>query len=97
MSLLVGLTGGMGSGKSLTASMFRELGACILDADVICLDLVKPNMPAWSEIVEKFGVGVLDKNKKLDRAGLAAIVVEVTVTTCPLTKLLLLSTVTLLI
>lgn len=74
MSLLVGLTGGMGSGKSLTASMFRELGAYILDADVICRDLVKPEMPAWNEIVEKFGVGVLDKNKNVDRVGLAAIV-----------------------
>ena len=49
MSLLVGITGGMGSGKTLAASFFHEFGAHILDADVICRKLVEPGQPALKE------------------------------------------------
>ncbi|MFQ5715994.1 MAG: dephospho-CoA kinase [Nitrospinales bacterium] len=76
MSLLVGLTGGMGSGKTLAASMFRNLGAHILDADAICRDLVKPREPAWSEIVEFFGKEILTADETLDRARLGKIVFD---------------------
>lgn len=76
MSLLVGLTGGMGSGKTVVAGIFRELGAHILDADAICRDLVKPDEPAWHEIVDFFGREVLLPNETLDRPGLAKIVFD---------------------
>ena len=55
LSLLVGLTGGMGSGKTLAASFFKELGAFVLDADLICRKLVEPEQPAYREISENFG------------------------------------------
>ena len=56
MSLLVGLTGGMGSGKSLASTYFQELGAYIIDADLICRKLVEPGQPAMKEIFQKFGL-----------------------------------------
>ncbi len=74
MSLLVGLTGGIGSGKSLAASFFKELGAHIIDADKLCKDLVQPGRTALNEIVDHFGVGVLDRTGNLDRKKLAQIV-----------------------
>ena len=49
MSLLVGITGGMGSGKTLAAAIFLEFGAHILDADTICRKLVEPGQPALKE------------------------------------------------
>ena len=55
MSLLVGLTGGIGSGKSLAASFFKELGAHIIDADQLSRDLVRPGQTALKEIVNYFG------------------------------------------
>ena len=60
MSLLVGLTGGMGTGKTLAASIFKELGAHILDADLICRKLVEPGQPALKEISEYFGDNIFD-------------------------------------
>lgn len=74
MSLLVGLTGGMGSGKTLAASMFHELGAHILDADLICRKLVEPGQPALKEISDKFGPNVLDESGGLDRKKLAELI-----------------------
>ena len=53
MSLLVGLTGGMGAGKTLASSFFQELGAYIIDADLICRKLVESGQPALKEIAEK--------------------------------------------
>ena len=74
MSLLVGLTGGMGTGKTLAASIFKELGAHILDADLICRKLVEPGQPALKEISECFGENILDKSRNLDRKKLAQII-----------------------
>ncbi|MBI4389478.1 MAG: dephospho-CoA kinase [Nitrospinae bacterium] len=74
MALLVGLTGSMGSGKSLAANMLKDLGAKVLDADKICRDLVRPRNPAWREIVDYFGRDVLREDQSLDRSKLAAIV-----------------------
>lgn len=76
MPLLVGLTGSMGSGKSMVAEMLRDLGAHIIDADAICHDLVQPEKPAWREIVEHFGKEVLLENGELNRQKLAKIVFE---------------------
>lgn len=71
MSLLVGLTGGIGSGKSLAASFFKEQGAHILDADQLSRDLVQPGQSALTEIVGTFGELILDSTGKLDREKMA--------------------------
>ena len=74
MSLLVGLTGGMGSGKSLAASYFKALGAQMINADRISRELVAPGKPAWKEIIEEFGSNVLNPDQTLNRKQIAAIV-----------------------
>jgi len=74
VALLVGLTGGMGSGKSTVAGMLEEFGAHIIDADAICRILVEPEQPAWQEIAKTFGKGILLKDGTLDRAQLADII-----------------------
>jgi len=71
MSILIGLTGNIGSGKSLAASYFKELGAYIIDADLIGRQLVAPHQPAWKEIVDKFGDEYLNSDKTLNRSKLA--------------------------
>ena len=76
MSLLVGLTGGMGSGKTLAASFFKELGAHIIDADQLSRDLVHPGQIALNEIVSYFGGNILDANGNLDRKKLGKIVFQ---------------------
>ena len=74
LSLLVGLTGGMGTGKTLAASFFKELGAFVLDADLICRKLVEPEQPACREISENFGKEVFTASGNLDRKRLANII-----------------------
>lgn len=70
----VGLTGGIGAGKSTVGRMLAELGAVIVDGDQIARDLVARGEPALAEIVERFGPDVLLPDGELDRAGLAALV-----------------------
>ncbi|NIR61925.1 MAG: dephospho-CoA kinase [Gammaproteobacteria bacterium] len=65
--LKVGLTGGIGSGKSTAAAYFRERGAPVLDADEIARELVAPGRPALDEIVETFGPDLLRPDGRLDR------------------------------
>jgi dephospho-CoA kinase len=72
--LKVGLTGGIASGKSTVAEMFRRHGAHLIDADRVSRDVVAPGRPALEEIVEAFGRGVLRPDGALDRAALGAIV-----------------------
>jgi len=72
--LLVGLTGGIATGKSTVSKMLRELGAEIIDADQIARRVVEPGQPAWREIVEEFGRDVLSSDGTLDRRKLGAIV-----------------------
>jgi dephospho-CoA kinase len=67
---LVGLTGGIASGKSTVSEMFRALGAEIIDADQVARDLVRPGQPALAEIAERFA-GTVDAAGHLDRAALA--------------------------
>jgi len=74
MGLIVGLTGSMGSGKTTAASIFKELGAFIIDADAICRELVIPNRPAWEEIIHSFGKTILKDDQNIDRPKLADIV-----------------------
>jgi dephospho-CoA kinase len=72
--LLVGLTGGIATGKSLVDAVLRELGAVIIDADVLAREVVEPGEPALAEIVAEFGPGVVGPDGRLDRKALGAIV-----------------------
>ena len=69
--ILVGLTGGIGSGKSVVSSQLATHGAVIVDADVIVRDLQRPGQPVLLAIVERFGAEVLAESGHLDRAALA--------------------------
>ncbi len=71
--LLVGLTGGIATGKSTVANLLRDLGAEIIDADVLAREVVEPGEPALDEIVAEFGRGVLEPTGRLDRKALGAI------------------------
>ncbi|HEY0448598.1 dephospho-CoA kinase [Actinophytocola sp.] len=70
--LRVGLTGGIGSGKSTVAGRLAEHGAVVIDADKIAREVVEPGTPGLAEIAEAFGPDVLTPAGTLDRAGLAA-------------------------
>jgi len=69
--LRVGLTGGLGSGKSTVAGYLREFGAQVVDADALGRALMEPCQQVYSEIVEKFGQGVVGPDRRLNRARLA--------------------------
>lgn len=72
--LTVGLTGGIGSGKSEVARRLRQLGAVIVDADAVAREVVEPGTPGLASVVEEFGDGVLRADGTLDREGLGRIV-----------------------
>jgi dephospho-CoA kinase len=72
--LLVGLTGGIASGKSTVSAMLAERGAEVIDADHIARQVVMPGMPAWCKIREHFGPGVLFADGTIDRQALADLV-----------------------
>ena len=72
--LSIGLTGGIGSGKSQVAHYFGELGVPVIDADVIAHELVVPGSEALAEIAAAFGDDILDNDGALDRNKLASIV-----------------------
>jgi dephospho-CoA kinase len=70
--LLVGLTGGIGSGKSEVSRRLAALGAVIVDADLIAREVVEPGTPGLAQVVEAFGAEVLAADGSLDRDALAA-------------------------
>ncbi len=72
--LVVGLTGGIGSGKSTVSARLGERGAIVIDADAIVRELQAPGGEAYVAIVERFGPGVVAPDGQLDRPALAAIV-----------------------
>jgi dephospho-CoA kinase len=72
--LLVGLTGGIGSGKSTVAELLAAHGAVIVDADAITRSLQVPGTPVFAAMVERFGPGVVAADGTLDRPAVAAIV-----------------------
>lgn len=72
MALVVGLTGGIASGKSLVSSFLGELGAAIIDADELSRAAVAPQSPAWREIREVFGTDVFLADGSLNRKKMAA-------------------------
>ena len=71
--LLVGLTGGIGSGKSTVARLLEAQGAVIVDADQVARDVVEPGQPAFAQLVERFGPEVVGPDGRLDRPRLAEI------------------------
>ena len=72
--ILAGLTGGIASGKNSVARIMSDLGAKIIDADIISRELVEPNLPAWNDIVSEFGEEILDSKGNIDRTALGNIV-----------------------
>jgi dephospho-CoA kinase len=71
--LLVGLTGGIGAGKSSVAALLAERGAVVLDADQVARDVVEPDQPAFTALVERFGPDIVGTDGRLDRPKLAEI------------------------
>lgn len=67
---LVGLTGGIATGKSTVAGMFKRCGAVVIDADALAREVVQPGKPAWREIVKAFGKAVLNPDRTLNRPAL---------------------------
>ena len=72
--LRVGLTGGIGSGKSTVAQRFSTLGAVVIDSDVLAREVVAPGSPGLAAVAERFGDDVLEEDGALNRAALGAIV-----------------------
>ncbi len=70
----VGLTGGVASGKSTVAALLRELGAVVVDSDVLAREVVEPGTPGLAAVVEAFGPAVLTADGALDRPALGAVV-----------------------
>jgi dephospho-CoA kinase len=69
--LRVGLTGGLGSGKSTVAGIFEELGAAVISADQLGRQLMQPGEPVYAAIIERFGQAVVRGDGSLDRKALA--------------------------
>ena len=72
--LIIGLTGGIGSGKSVASDKFKSLGIVVVDADVASRTVVEPGKPALKEIQDHFGSGIITAEGKLDRNKLREII-----------------------
>lgn len=72
--LVVGLTGGIGSGKSTVAALLAGRGAATIDADALARAAVEPDGPAYRAVVDRFGIGVVGEGGHLDRGALARVV-----------------------
>lgn len=70
--LVVGLTGGIGAGKSTAAARFAELGAAVIDVDAIGREVLEPGGRAEGGVINVFGPGILDEHGRIDRAKVAA-------------------------
>ncbi len=71
--LAVGLTGGIGSGKSAVADLLVERGAVLIDADQVARDVVEPGGPAYQPLIDRFGPGIVAADGTIDRPALAAL------------------------
>jgi dephospho-CoA kinase len=71
---VIGLTGGIGSGKSTVSQFLKELGAVIIDADKVGHEVLEPNTEAWREVVAAFGRQLLKPNGEIDRKRLGGMV-----------------------
>lgn len=71
---VIGLTGGIGAGKSTVTQMLAELGAAVIDADQVGHQIYLPDLPAWREIVDTFGTEMLNADRTINRQALGKIV-----------------------
>ncbi len=71
--MLVGLTGGIGAGKSTVAALLAARGAVVVDADQVARAIVEPGQPALATLVDRFGDGILDADGRLERGALAKV------------------------
>jgi dephospho-CoA kinase len=71
---VIGLTGGIGTGKSTVTQMLEELGMAVIDADTIGHQIYQPDLPAWREIVNTFGPEVLNADRTINRQALGKLV-----------------------
>jgi dephospho-CoA kinase len=71
--LAVGLTGGIGSGKSAVADLLVQHGAVLIDADQVARDVVAPGGPAYQPLIDRFGTGIVAADGTIDRPALAAV------------------------
>lgn len=69
----IGLTGGIGSGKSTVAALLRERGVIVIDADAIAREIVEPGSPVLGQLAEAFGPSIIQADGSLDRQGLASL------------------------
>jgi dephospho-CoA kinase len=74
MSIVIGLTGGIGSGKSTISRYLEEFGAGVIDADKVGHEVLKNGTPAWKDVIEQFGGGVLGADGEIDRKTLGQMV-----------------------
>ena len=74
--MIIGLTGGIACGKSAVGAILRQLGATIIDADVVAREVVLPGTPSMMEIEEAFGPSVLTNDGRLDRAKMGELILE---------------------
>lgn len=72
--LIIGLTGGIGSGKTAASDIFESLGVNVVDADIVAREVVEPEKPALSKIAKHFGKDILHDDGHLDRAQLRSII-----------------------
>ncbi len=72
--IVVGLTGGLATGKSSVARLFQDNGAYVIDADELARQVVQPGKPAWRDIAHTFGARVVNPDRTLNRAALAAVI-----------------------
>jgi dephospho-CoA kinase len=71
---VIGLTGGIGAGKSTVTQMLEELGAAVIDADKVGHQIYLPDLPAWREILDTFGTTVLNADRTINRQALGKLV-----------------------
>lgn len=76
MTIVIGLTGGIGTGKSTISRYLEELGAGVIDADKVGHEALKPETPAWQDVVDTFGRGVVAPSGEIDRKKLSQIVFQ---------------------
>lgn len=74
--MIIGLTGGIASGKSTVSNYLRELGAFIIDSDKVAHSIIKKDKPAYQKIEERFGSSILDKSGEINRSRLAGIIFD---------------------
>ncbi|MDH4226309.1 MAG: dephospho-CoA kinase [Deltaproteobacteria bacterium] len=74
MAMMIGLTGGIGSGKSTVAAELKKLGCSVIDADTVARDMMAPGQAAYKDVVKEFGKEILGKDNAVNRKALAAVV-----------------------